>query len=158
MRKKCLYLFNKKTPLYAGLGSKQQNISNCQATYQKLYLLFENSGSFFHRSNVDSGIGLTPPLPPPLTTTTCLFSFYKYHPLHNKHNFWMPPCWSKMSVQDVIRNFFYIWHICFIRYILSFLADIIRFLIKTKIQVDQYWRVFVNPFCTKTYSCMKLIY
>ena len=33
--KKILRLFNKKTPLYAGPGSKQKKTySNCQATYQ----------------------------------------------------------------------------------------------------------------------------
>ena len=42
MKKICLRLFNKKTPLYAGLGSKQKAFRNCQATYQKeLCLLFE---------------------------------------------------------------------------------------------------------------------
>ena len=47
-KKKCLRLFNKKTPLYAGLGSKQKTFSNCQATYQKeLCLLFENQAIFF---------------------------------------------------------------------------------------------------------------
>ena len=62
MKKKCLRFFNKKTPLYAGLGSKQKTFSNCQATYQKeLCLLFENQAIFFHRANVQ--IGLTPPPP-----------------------------------------------------------------------------------------------
>ena len=47
-KKKCLRLFNKKTPLYAGLGSKQKTFSNCQATYHKeLCLLFENQAIFF---------------------------------------------------------------------------------------------------------------
>ena len=47
-KKKYLRLFNKKTPLYAGLGSKQKTFSNCQATYQKeLCLLFENQTNFF---------------------------------------------------------------------------------------------------------------
>ena len=32
-KKKCLRLFNKETPLYAGLGSKQKTFSNCEATY-----------------------------------------------------------------------------------------------------------------------------
>ena len=42
-KKKCPRLFNKKTPLYVGLGPKQKTFSNCQATYQKeLCLLFEN--------------------------------------------------------------------------------------------------------------------
>ena len=46
--KKCLRLSNKKTPLYAGLGSQQKTFSNCQATYQKeLCLLFENQANFF---------------------------------------------------------------------------------------------------------------
>ena len=46
--KKCRSLFNKKTPLYAGLGSKQKTFSNCQEIYQKeLYLLFENQEIFF---------------------------------------------------------------------------------------------------------------
>ena len=48
MKKKCLRLFNKKTPLYARLGSKQKTFSDCQATYQKeLCLLFENQAIFF---------------------------------------------------------------------------------------------------------------
>ena len=48
MKKKCLRLFNKKTPLYAGLGSKQKKFSNCHATYQKeLCLLFENQADIF---------------------------------------------------------------------------------------------------------------
>ena len=47
-KKKCLSLFNKKTPLYTGLGSKQKTFSNCQATYQKeLCLLFYNQTIFF---------------------------------------------------------------------------------------------------------------
>ena len=38
----------KKTPSYAGLGSKQKAFSNCQAAYQKeLCLLFENQAIFF---------------------------------------------------------------------------------------------------------------
>ena len=45
--KKCLRFFNKKTPLYAGLGSKQKTFSNYQATYQKeLCLLIENQAIF----------------------------------------------------------------------------------------------------------------
>ena len=48
MKKKCLRLFNRKTPLHAGLGSKQKTFSNYQATYQKeLCLLFENQTIFF---------------------------------------------------------------------------------------------------------------
>ena len=47
-KKKCIHLFNKKAPLYAGLGSKQKTFSNCQASYQKeLCLLFENQEIFF---------------------------------------------------------------------------------------------------------------
>ena len=47
-KKKCLRLFNKKTPLYAGLGSKHKTFSNCRATYEKeLCLLFENRATFF---------------------------------------------------------------------------------------------------------------
>ena len=47
-KKKSLRLFNKKTPLYAGLGSKQKTFSNWQATYQKeLCLVFENQAIFF---------------------------------------------------------------------------------------------------------------
>ena len=46
--KQCLHLFNKRTPLYAGLGSKQKTFRNCQTTYQKeLCLLFENPATFF---------------------------------------------------------------------------------------------------------------
>ena len=38
----------KKTPLFAGLTSKQKNFSNCLATYHKeLYLLFEKPGTLF---------------------------------------------------------------------------------------------------------------
>ena len=59
MKKTCLSLFNKKTPLYAGLGSKLKTFNNCQASYQKqVCLLFENPAFFFHRANVQ--IGLTP--------------------------------------------------------------------------------------------------
>ena len=47
-KKKCLRIFNKKTPLYAGLGSEQKTFNNCQATYQnELWLLFENPAIFF---------------------------------------------------------------------------------------------------------------
>ena len=38
-KKRCLCLFNEKTPLYAGLGSKQKTFNNYQATYQKKTLL-----------------------------------------------------------------------------------------------------------------------
>ena len=52
----------KKTLLYAERLSKQKKFSNCQAAYQKeLFLLFEKSGNFFHRVNIE--IGLTPPPP-----------------------------------------------------------------------------------------------
>ena len=48
MKEKCLRLFDKKTPLYAGLGLKQKIFSNCQETYQKgLCLQFENQAIFF---------------------------------------------------------------------------------------------------------------
>ena len=41
-------LIKKKTPSYAGLGSKQKTFSNCQAIYQKeLCLLFRNQAIFF---------------------------------------------------------------------------------------------------------------
>ena len=53
MKKKYLRLFNKKTPLYAGLRSKQKTFTNCQATYQKELCLV-----ILHRANVQ--IGLTP--------------------------------------------------------------------------------------------------
>ena len=47
-KNKCLHLFNKKTPLYTGLGLKQKTFSNFQASYQKeLCLLFENQAIFF---------------------------------------------------------------------------------------------------------------
>ena len=65
-KKKCLRLFNKKTPLYAGLGTKQKTFSNCQGTYQKqLCLLFENQALFSQSECTDR---LDPPflLPPPL--------------------------------------------------------------------------------------------
>ena len=49
MKKKCLLFFNKKTPLYAELGSKRKTFSNCQATNLKeLCLLFENQAIFSH--------------------------------------------------------------------------------------------------------------
>ena len=49
LKKKCLRLFNKKTPLYAWLNSKQKTFSNCQATCQKdLCLLFEIQEIFFN--------------------------------------------------------------------------------------------------------------
>ena len=84
--KKCLRLFNQKTPLYVGLGSKQKTFSNCQATYQKeLCLLFENQAIFFHRANVQ--IGLTPSL-----LLFVLVHFLRTPPpLHDKRTFWMTP-------------------------------------------------------------------
>ena len=46
-KKKCPRLFNKKTTLYARLGSKQKAVSNCQAIYQEeLCLSFENLAIF----------------------------------------------------------------------------------------------------------------
>ena len=52
--KKCLRLFNKKTPLYAGLGSKQKRFSKCQATYHKeLCLLLENQANFLQSERKD---------------------------------------------------------------------------------------------------------
>ena len=69
--KKCLRLFNKKTPLYARLGSKQKALSNCQATYQKELCLL-----FFHRANVQ--IGLTPPfLPIPVVSNFTLLHIHQ---------------------------------------------------------------------------------
>ena len=83
MKKKCLRLFNKKTPLYAGLGSKQKTFSNCQATCQKeLCLLFENQIIFSQSEHTDML-----DLPPPV-----LFSLlFKDNPLHNERTFWMTP-------------------------------------------------------------------
>ena len=53
MKKKCLGLFNKKTPLYAGLGSKQKLLATAkQLIRQNSVLLFEKSGNLFHRVNV----------------------------------------------------------------------------------------------------------
>ena len=62
MKKKCLRHYTKKTPSYAGLGSKQQTFSNYQATYQKdLCLLFVKLGKFFPGANLQ--MGLTDPSP-----------------------------------------------------------------------------------------------
>ena len=83
MKKKCLRFFNKKTPLYVGLGSKQKTFSNCQATYQKeLCLLFENQAIFFHRANVQ--IGFTPP--PPVRFNS-LFKSPHLPTLHDERTF-----------------------------------------------------------------------
>ena len=62
--KKCLCLFNKKTPLYAGLTqNRKKNFNNRQVTYQKeLFLLFEKLGNFFHRANVQIVFTLPPPV------------------------------------------------------------------------------------------------
>ena len=64
-KKKCLQLFNKKAPLYAGLGSRQKSFSKCQVTYQKeLCLLFENQAFFYsQRERTDRR---DPPSPFPL--------------------------------------------------------------------------------------------
>ena len=80
MKKKILRLLNKKTPSYAGLGSKQKSFSNCQATYQKeLCLLFENQVFFSQSERTDR---LDSPCPfvlvrflrtPPRCTTNVLF-------------------------------------------------------------------------------------
>ena len=81
-KKKCLRLFNKKTPLHVGLGSKQKTFSNCQATYQKelAWPAVRKSRNFFHRANVQ--IGLTP---------LSLFVLVRFlrtpSPLHDKRTF-----------------------------------------------------------------------
>ena len=63
--KKHLYMLN-----YA---QNRKIFSNCQATYQKeLCLLFEKSGNFFHRGNVQ--IDLTTPTP------VCFCSLFKDPP------------------------------------------------------------------------------
>ena len=81
-KKKCLRLFNKKTPSYAGLGSKQKTFSNCQAIYQKEPVVWK-SGNFFQSANVQ--IGWTPPSP-------VRFSLlFKDLPLHDECTFWMTP-------------------------------------------------------------------
>ena len=52
MKKKCLPLFNIKIPLYVGLGSKQHNYQQLPRNLSGSTLLFEISGNFFHRANV----------------------------------------------------------------------------------------------------------
>ena len=66
--KKCLCLFNKNTPSYAGLGFKQKTFSNCQATYQKELCCLKMSEC----ANVQRG--LTPPPPP---TPACFSLLFK---------------------------------------------------------------------------------
>ena len=60
--------FKKKIELYM-LNLAQNSkafISNCQATYQKNFLLFEKSGNIFHRMNVLIGL---------ICLFSCSFSF-----------------------------------------------------------------------------------
>ena len=54
--KKILRLFNKKTPSYAGPGSKQKKTyNNCQATYQiELFAVWKNQAIFFHIAYLQS--------------------------------------------------------------------------------------------------------
>ena len=60
---KNIYMFiYKKKSLRKRLRLFNKTFSNYQATYLKeFYLLFEQSGKFFHRMSIE--IGLTPPLP-----------------------------------------------------------------------------------------------
>ena len=59
-KKKCLHLFNEKQLYMLEYAQNRKAFSHCHATYQKeLSLLFEKSGNFFHRVNVETG--LTPP-------------------------------------------------------------------------------------------------
>ena len=63
-----MHLFFKKIQLYM-LNLAQNSkafISNCQATYQKNFLLFEKSGNIFHRMNVLIGL---------ICLFSCSFSF-----------------------------------------------------------------------------------
>ena len=63
-----MHLFLKKIELYM-LNLAQNSkafISNCQATYQKNFLLFEKSGNIFHRMNVLIGL---------ICLFSCSFSF-----------------------------------------------------------------------------------
>ena len=49
--KKCLRFFNKETPLYAGLSSKQKKFEQLPSNLSER-TLFEKSGIFFHRVNI----------------------------------------------------------------------------------------------------------
>ena len=63
-------------------AQNMKTFSNCEATYQKeLCLLFEKSGSFFHRANVQ--IGLIP------LCAICFRSLFKDPPppLHDERTF-----------------------------------------------------------------------
>ena len=51
--KKCLRFFNKKAPLYAGLGSKQKLLPTSKQLIRKNSVCsFKNQVSFFHRANL----------------------------------------------------------------------------------------------------------
>ena len=51
--KKCLRFFNKKAPLYAGLGSKQKLLPTSKQFIRKNSVCsFKNQVSFFHRANL----------------------------------------------------------------------------------------------------------
>ena len=51
--KKCLRFFNKKAPLYAGLGSKQKFLPTSKQLIRKNSVCsFKNQVSFFHRANL----------------------------------------------------------------------------------------------------------
>ena len=72
-KKKCLSIFNKKTPLLDQVQNSK-TFSNCEATYKKEFcLLFEKSGYFFHRANVQ--IDRLHTLLP-----FCFHSLFKYPP------------------------------------------------------------------------------
>ena len=81
-KKNCQYVFNKKNPLYAGIGSKQKTFSNYQTTYQKeLCLLFKNQAIFSSERTCRHAW----PVPPLLICFSLLFKVS----LNDKRTFWM---------------------------------------------------------------------
>ena len=68
------------------LAQNRKTFSNSQASFQKeLYLLFEKSGNFFHRLNIEIDLTLSPfvfvhflRIPPPPSTINILFEWSLY--------------------------------------------------------------------------------
>ena len=99
---KCLRFFNKKTPLYAGLSSKQQNFWQMPSNVSErtLFTVWKIRQFFFHRANLH--IGLTTP-PPPVRFR----SLFKDPPpppstLHDKRTFWMLPLLTMYSAEFMV--------------------------------------------------------
>ena len=67
-KKKCKRIFNKKTTLYARLGSKQKAVSNCQATYQENFVCRLKIWQFLSQSERTDRLD-----PPPTVRFSSLF-------------------------------------------------------------------------------------